>query len=251
MKKIFLIFAVMAFAVSCLSSTYDTQYTTNVSFDYDNQTFAELKPKPDSLLYDVLYKIGFSWDHVGFYHNVDKTTAEFKGGFLASNLAVPAKGASTSALTFNQYRANARNPYTPTNKYGVFVQTSDMPEKHFGFLVEPSAGTTASCTMKYVLVTNSVSVEETVRANFKDGDAVVLRATGYLGNQKTGQAEIKLAEYTEAKDSVMTTWTKFDLSPLGSIDQVKFAIDVPTSVYFPAMTVCMDNLVADISIVEN
>jgi hypothetical protein len=71
MKKIFLIFAVMAFAVSCLSSTYDTQYTTNVSFDYDNQTFAELKPKPDSLLYDVLYKIGFSWDHVGFYHNVD------------------------------------------------------------------------------------------------------------------------------------------------------------------------------------
>lgn len=251
MKKILLLLAVFAVAVSCLDSNYDSYYTANVTFDYTEDGFKAQSPKPDSLLYDIIYKIGFSWDDLGFYHKIDESTAEFKGGFLASELAVPQAGAETSGLIFNQYRANAKNPYISINKYGVFVQTSEMPEHHMTFLVESSAETAATCEMQYMLVTNSVSVEESVRSTFADGDVLLLRATGYLDEQKTGTAEIKLAEYTEAKDSVITEWTKFDLTPLGTVDEVKFDIEVPSSRYFPATTVCMDNIVATIEIKAN
>ena len=122
-----------------------------------------------------------------------------------------------------------------------------MPEKHLTFMVATSESTQATCSMKYVMVTNSVAVEQAVRNSFVDGDWLILKASGYLGTQPTGSAEICLAEYTERKDSIINSWTKFDLSPLGDVDRVQFEIQTRSSKYIPT-TVCMDDLTAHVSI---
>ena len=74
-----------------------------------------------------------------------------------------------------------------------------MPAKHLSFMATPDADTEAICTMKYMFVTNTVAVEQAVKQSFVDGDKLILKATGYLGDQQTGSAEINLAEFTAAQ----------------------------------------------------
>ena len=248
MKKILGIFAAMILAASCFGvGGYEAEYTAIATFSFADTDFEGDAFRPDSLLYDTYYRLGLPWDHLAFYHNVDQFTMEFKGGFLVSRLKVPSEGTNVSGWHNNQYRANAKSLYSADNKYAVFQQSSSMPEKHFAFQAESTDKTLSTCMMKCVYVTNTVAMEQAIRTSFRKGDEVVFRATGYLGGQKTGSAEIKLAEYTADKDSVITRWTKLDLTPLGSIEQVAFEIISPTHVYLPT-AVCMDDLCADISI---
>ena len=244
MKKILGFFAAAILATSCLGiAGYEADYTTIVTFDYVDSDFIGDVTKPDSLLYDTNYKMGFVWDCLAFYHKIDGQTTEHVGGFAGSCLKVPANYEIKGA--HDQYRANAKSMISTSNKYVVFRQGFEMPEKHLVFTEQSDATTIASCTMSHMYVTNSVAMEQTVRSTFVDGDVVTLIATGYNNAQMTGSAQINLAEYTAQKDSVITKWTKFDLSALGEVTHVQFVINA--NKYVPT-TVCMDDIVARISI---
>ena len=241
-KRFFVFAAIVTAAVSCLDgSGYNVSYTAEVTFDYNDEVFNE-----DSLFFDTKYKVGLGWDYLAFYHKVDETTSEFRGGFLVSGLQTPESGA-VSGLSHNQYRSNVKMPASWKNKYAVFCQTSDMPENHLEFAFKDNGGLVGTCAMKSVYVTNTVAVESAMREQFVDGDQLILKATGYLAGEKTDHAEFKLAEFTTAKDSVVSAWTLFDLSKLGTVDKVVFDVQVPPGKEMP-VTVCMDNMMASITV---
>ena len=76
---------------------------------------------------------------------------------------------------------------------------------------------------------------------------MTLKAKGYLAGKPTGEAEIVLAERTTAKDSIMSAWTLFDLSKLGTIDDVDFEIESPRDLGIP-LAFCIDDVKANILI---
>ena len=249
MKKLLGIITSAILVASCLGSAgYEMDYALYATFAYTDSDFVGVKSKPDSLIYDTDYRLGFTWEYVAFYHKVEEYSNEFRGGFLASCLKVPTSS-DVSGLSYNEYRANAVNPSSNVDKYAVFVQTYDMPQKNLAFIPASSASNQSTCSLSSVYVTNSVAVEQAVRSSFVDGDKLVLKATGYLGTERTGSVEISLADYTPQKDSVITSWTKFDLSTLGSVDNVMFEISTPAGKYVPT-TVCMDNLSAQIKLIS-
>lgn len=240
MRKIFSFLAILVLAVSCLdTSEFRTAYTSSATFDYDDAQF-----NADSIYFDTEYKIGILWDYMGFYHKVDDVTSEFKGGFLLSNLQMPASG-ETAGLSNNLYRANVKSGTGTKNKYAVFCLSDDMPQAHFAIMKQ--TGVEVTCAAQAMYVTNSVAVEDAVRSSFTLGDCLVLKATGYLAGEKTGDAEIKLAEFTTAKDSVVTSWTVFDLSKLNVVDKIMFDLQAPEGKDVPTV-VCVDGVIMNISL---
>ena len=102
-------------------------------------------------------------------------------------------------------------------------------------------------------MTNTAKVAEEIAAKFERNDKMVLKATGYKDGKQTGTAEIALADYTQndksgqPKDSIVSTWTTFDLSRLQAVDIVKFEIENPSGKNIPKYF-CIDNVVADIAL---
>ena len=234
-------------AVSCLkSSGYSQTGTVVATMEYAinySEVFEE-----DSLYYDSEYnKIGIDWNGLlSFHHKINDNTSDFEGGFVMSYLKYPKSG-ETAYLLNNKYRANAKN-FTDENTYLVFEQTGNMPEKHMSFAVKSTSTLVATCTMQYCFVNNTVAVAEAVKNCFVPGDKLILKAKGYLGNTQTGTADITLAEKTASKDSVVYTWTQFDLSKLGAVDKVDFELVPDAENWSGPMTVCLDNVAAYISI---
>lgn len=242
MKNILYTLIALILAVSCIGgSEFNSSYQLAATFEYNDSVFGK-----DSLLYDTQYKLGLGWDYLSFYHKIDGSSSEFKGGFLVSALMMPESG-NTADLVNNLYRANIKGQKPLKNKYAVFCQTADMPENHLEFMLKSTKNLSGSCAMNNVLVTNTVAVENAVRKSFVAGDQLILRATGYLSGVKTDSADIKLAEFTTSKDSVVTSWTLFDMTKLGIVDKVMFDIVAPDGKDVP-LAVCMDNLVANIVI---
>ena len=163
---------------------------------------------------------------------------------MLSHLAYPKSGI-VEGLANNKYRANDKTAKN-ANTYLVFEETGSMPATDIGFNFKQSANATGSCIMKSCSVNNTVATAEAVNQYFVAGDRLMLRATGYLEGKKTESAEIALAERFSDKDSIVYTWTTFDLSKLGSIDKVDFELLIPQGKNIPA-TVCIDNVIASIS----
>lgn len=257
MKRFIFAFAAVLSIVSCLEDggtrISDRLYTT---FEYSYVS--------DSFTKDSIYVEGpFVWSNLlTFMNKVDKDGGEFKGGFalscLQGDVPVPEKeeaGAKAGAedegagegtdtdvvepAAINPFRAYA--PKGARNTYAVFFQTDDMP----GHDVLFNATKTGTCIMQACYVNNTVEVVEYVKNTFEPGNRITLKAVGSLAGVQTGTAEINLADYSDKKDSVVTNWTMFDLSKLGSVDAVDFEIisskDVPE-------VFCMDVMVADITL---
>ena len=96
------------------------------------------------------------------------------------------------------------------------------------------------------MVNNTALVAQKVKEHFTLGDKLLLKATGYSGGTKTGEAEFVLADFNSQKDSIVSSWTSFDLSKLGAIEHVNFEVISPKAEvpgYF-----CMDELVANIAL---
>ncbi len=243
MKKISVLVSIIGLAVSCLGTgEFNSTYYPEVTFDYADSNFNK-----DSLLFDTQYRIGFATDYFCFYHKVEESTEEFQGGFLVSKLVCPESG-QTEKLKNNLFRTNVKAPASWQNKYAVFSQMGTTPERHFSFTVPASSGLVGTCQMKYVYVSNTVATQDAVLKTFVPGDQLILKATGYLGEEKTGEAEFKLAEFTTDKDSLVSTWAMFDLSKLGAVDVVMFDVQVPEGKDIPR-AVCMDNLVSCVALV--
>ena len=214
MRRILFFIVALTTAVSCFDTpTYSEMFTPVVTYDYEDSQF-----NSDSLFFDVKYKVGFGWSYLAFYHSVDEFSSAFMGGFLVSMLSAPADS-EAEGMANDEYRTNARNQMERKNKYAVFCQTGVMPKTHMGFMTDALNGLKGTCAVRSVEVTNTVAVENAVKTSFVAGDQLILRATGYLGGELTDKAEMKLAEFSTVKDSIVTRWTTFDLTNLGVVDR--------------------------------
>lgn len=245
MKRFISGIAVLLSVVSCLEGAENKiSETLNLTFE---GAFSDDFFGADSVYAETPF---MCYSLLVFSNKVDKTDEgdpEFKGGFALSCLSgdVPEPVDEKSGeiaeepASINPFRAYA--PLGSENTYTVYFQSDDMPEHGMFF----NASNLGTCVMSSCYVNNTVEVVDYVRKNFATGDRIILKATGSLGGEKTGSAEMYLADYSWQKDSVVTRWTFFDLSKLGSIDAVDFEItsskEIPTRF-------CMDKIVATVSL---
>ena len=242
---------------SCFDSSYTESYPLNASFEYGNA----LVLRADSTYFaETSYAIAYNY--LAFCHEVDEQTRDFLGGFRISALqgqVRPVTEDNTDADAGDDVAPQATQQALPlgnewrvhaaplANTYMVYYMSSHRPDCDIQFLL-PTNGT---CLLKSCVVANTAKVAEEIAKNFERGDRLVLRATGYKKDKVTGTAEIALADYTlfdkggQPKDSIVSTWTTFDLSELELVDEVKFEMSSEKSIqkYF-----CLDNLTADITI---
>ena len=241
MRRILFFIATSFMLASCsMDSTNKSSFPLLATFDYTDlsrdQTFQK-----DSIFFNKLYiddknQSALGWgNYIGFLSKLNDGKIGVSGGFILSGFS----GKVTEGSVETPYRS--ADTSIVNNNYLVYIQkedTSVMPEQDFIFSV-PEYGT---CNPLVCYVTNTTDVVESVKENFVVGDKMILSATGYLQGAKTGKAEIVLAECNAVKDSIVTSWTKFDLSKLGNVDNVDFEIisskaDVPA--YF-----CLDDFYA-------
>ena len=243
-KKLLLFFVVAATAVSCLGEGgYTESRSILATFEF-NMDYNEICGS-DSLYVDTQYRVGVGWDYLIFFQNVNEATGNFEGGLILSHLNYPASGV-VEGLANNKYRANDRNQ-KKDNTYLVLEQTDNMPENDMGFNFVKSASASGTCIMTSGMVNNTVAAAQAIEEKFVVGDRMTLRATGYLDGVKTDSAEIMLAEKLSNRDSIVYTWTVFDLSKLGSVDKVDFELDIPAGKDIPA-TVCIDNMLTSVTV---
>ena len=95
-------------------------------------------------------------------------------------------------------------------------------------------------------VNNTTLVARKIKEHFQDGDKLVLKAIGTTASGAKTETSITLAEYTEAKDSVMYNWTAFTLSSLGAVDYVDFEVE-STCPEVPGY-VCIDGILAGVMV---
>lgn len=228
---------VAAIAVSCFddSPTTKASYYVEADFELREQVF-----QSDSVRVDNTEGVGFGYSDLFFFHKLDAMKKNLLGGFAVSRL----KG-SGSELGRNDLRVNSGAGSQGSPTYTVFKYDRDpakMPQHALQF-INAKYGT---CSMVGCYINNTSEVVDSVKANFVNGDRLVLKATGYLNGAKTGEAELVLAEYNNQKDSIVVNWTPFKLQALGNIEYVDFemtstAANIPTSF-------CMDDFIAYVSL---
>jgi hypothetical protein len=143
------------------------------------------------------------------------------------------------------YRVHSKSGADGTKGYVVFynnpVESMMYPHDiEFGYK-DAGAFSPLGC-----YVNNTTLVARKIKENFQDGDKLVLKATGTKHDGSIVSTSITLAEYTEAKDSVMYSWTAFPLSTLGAVDFIDFDIE-STNPNIPEYF-CLDGLLASIMI---
>lgn len=243
MRRIVFILSIALMAVSCfdMGSKSEQSYTLVASFEYTGMNYVE-KFGADSLFFDTTNGgLGIGFHNLAFYHKLNAGKTDVLGGFLASYLC-PERAEEGGD---NANRAYVMDPKKGSNTYLVYrfnPVASDMPEHDVEFM-DKKYGT---CGMVGCFVTNTVEVADSVAANFELGDRLTLYAAGYLNGQQTAQAELLLADFSAQKDSIVSTWTPFDLNKLGSVEYIEFSMvsskpDVP-------LNFCLDDMVAAINL---
>lgn len=241
MKKIILFVIAAVMVAACGDGpSYSSEYYETVLFEYaSDYTKYEQLFGSDSTYVDATGKLGIGWGDLAFYHNLEGEN--LAGGFMLSYLKPAGDGTKERPEGYVPSPYRAMGLYYPLNRtYAVFCQNPDdtkMPQHDFAFLTIDYG----SCTMSHCWVNNTEEVFDAVKKNFVPGDELVLMATGYLDGAKTGTAKIKMAA-----DTTIYNWTRFDLSPLKTVEFVDFEItstneNIPTKI-------CMDELVAKIKI---
>lgn len=238
MKKIYILLLAAFCAVSCFDdgSGMGQKYSLVASFQYSG-----LKFRTDSTFVNNKDTLGFGFDVLNFYHELDEGLVRTEGGFTLSCAEMPKSGVTAGLM--NKYRAMVPKGMEPGNIYTVYYQNPDasrMPEHDIEFSY-PEFGT---CSPAGCYVTNTVDVVDFVKKNFSVGDRLTLKAVGYANGQKTGETEIMLADFSAQKDSVVTKWTVFELAKLGTVEHVDFEL-VSSNPNVPAYF-CMDNFVTEI-----
>lgn len=243
MKKFIYLLITAALTASCLFDDgvgMSQSYTVQATFDYSDVNYF-----PDSTFINIMTPECFAYDALSFYHKLSPDNVWFDGGFILSCLQMPLSG-NTEDLANNSYRCYLQPLKTQfTNNYTVFYQNPDptlMPEHAISFRYTQDG----FCTMQGCYVTNTAEVAEYVKKNFEVGDRLTLKAKGYLNGTKTGEAEIHLADYSAAKDSIVSVWTPFELMKLGSIEYVDF--ELVSSKPDTPLSFCMDNMVFKVDI---
>lgn len=238
MKRILFFIAAFAMLVSCsMDTTNRSAFPLVATFDYTD-VVNESSYKRDSLFFskqyvDEKYQSALGWGgYIGFFSRLNEDKTRVQGGFTLSCFSGKVKEGSVET----PYRA--ADTTITQNNYLVYYQSRDlavMPEQDFIFSA-PEYGT---CSPLVCYITNTTEVVKALKENFVVGDKMILSATGYSQGQKTGQAEMVLAEYSAVRDTIVTRWTKFDLSKLGNVDNIDFEI-ISSKAVVPAYF-CLDD----------
>lgn len=244
MKKI-LVFCVVAFsAISCLTQgSFSQSYMADISFDFTDQVY--LTNFKDSV-YVLKEGTGFAYGQYPVVFTQKYLDGKFQGGFLMSCLKGEGNGKLEDEPRENDlYRVHSKSGANETKGYAVFynnpVESMMYPHDiEFGYK-DAGAFSPYSC-----YVNNTTYVARKIKENFVDGDKLVLKAIGQRHDGTKAETSIVLAEYTEAKDSVMYNWTVFDLSALGTVDFVDFELN-STNPSVPAYF-CIDGFLAGVQI---
>lgn len=243
MKK-FLFFAVVVFSmISCLDGgSFKQTYNADVTFECSQDVYS-------NLFKDSLYVLpegeAFLYMQYPLFFGVKQADGNLQGGFLMSCLKGEAGGKLDREPAANDaYRVHAATGATDSKTYAVFYDNpaESMMPKHdieFGY---KGLGT---CTPLGCYVNNTTLVARKVREHFQDGDKLTLKIKGTKSDGTVTEASIVLAEYTEAKDSVMYNWTPFSFS-LGDVDYVDFEV-VSTNPEVPGYF-CLDGYLATINV---
>lgn len=254
MKRVLNYLTVVFFAtllcVSCIPS-YEYSHTVTVTANFE---YTGLKFDSDSLFFKSDDGCGINWSPFRFNHKVDTVNWVFEGGAILSskmghlyNQTVVADLSADEDLMFgqNRYRVNLAKDTTQVNTYLVYYlnpEESQMPKHDVEFMIEENASAVASVC----LVNNTTYVAHKIAETYQPGDRLILTASGYLKGVKTGEASIQLADFSAQKDSIVSSWTVFDLSKLGTFDAIDFSMqstkeEVPS--YF-----CLDYFMSSVTI---
>lgn len=256
-KTLFIIlFAVFSLA-SCLPEGENTRTDSlRATFEYTRVNYSELFGE-DSLFFESNMGYGLGWDYMAFLHKVDTSVTDnwvFQGGAMLSYLegmtfdpADSLSMAQSDSLMCAGHRFRANSPAAPLlgKTYLVYHLNPDsalMPKHDIEFL----ATDFGTCQLTECYVNNTTYMAYRVANTFVDGDRLTLKATGYLDGAKTASAMIDLAEFSAQKDSIVSTWTRFDLGALGNVDYVDFDV-ISTREGMPA-DFCLDGLIALVTI---
>ena len=244
MKKILSLCLVAVSAISCLTQgSFSQSYVADITFDFTDKVY---QTSFKDSVYVLSEGSGFAYGQYPIVFTQKYLDGKFQGGFLMSCLKGEGNGKLDEAAKGNDlYRVHSKSGADGTKGYAVFynnpVESMMYPHDiEFGYK-DAGSFTPYSC-----YVNNTTYVARAIKENFVDGDKLVLKATGHRHDGSTAAASIVLAEYTEAKDSVMYNWTKFDLSTLGSVDYVDFELN-STNSSVPAYF-CIDGLLAGVQI---
>ena len=246
MKKLLVVFFAAMMLASCLGDgpTNSQQYNLVATFEYMNDYEIPDQFGEDSLYIDTVYGLGMGWSDVAFLHKLSDDMKEHKGGFVLSCLKGRLyKDGSEVDKASDLYRVNA--PADSSRMYMVFVDAGvdDMMPAHDIEFVSDQYG---SCTMVGCYVNVPVYVAAAASHVFEEGDALVLKATGYREGKVTAEKSIDLIRYESGKLTVPEKWTAFDLTALGDIQYVDF--DVQSSKANVPEVFCMDNFIAKVDL---
>ncbi len=246
MKKFLVVFLAAMMAVACLKDgpTNSHQYNLLATFEYVNDYDIPTQFGDDSLYVDDVIGLGMVWNDVAFLHKLNEDKKTVKGGFVLSCLKgrVCKEGYEADPVK-DLYRVNA--PVDSSRTYMVFVDAGveDMMPAHDVEFYNDQYGT---CLVGGCFVNVPVYVAFAASKEFKDGDALVLKATGLRDGKVTAEKSMELITCTEGKVVIPEMWKVFDLKELGDIQYIDF--DVQSSNPKVPEVFCMDNFGARVSL---
>lgn len=240
MKRLLFVFSVMIMATSC----FDVQTNSYTGQLIANFEYSDIKFGADSVVVENTVGAGIYFDVLGFRHTLSPDNIWFDGGFIISCLDMTTDKEALAAMSDKHtYRANVIPPLR-SNTYLVHYTNPDenlMPEHDVEFIAKEDG----SCSMVGCYVTNTVEVAEAVSKLFEKGDKLELKATGWFDSKPTNVATFTLADFSSQKDSIVSRWTAFDLSKLGTVEYVDFELVAPEGKDIPPYF-CIDNVMATI-----
>ena len=246
MKKLLVVFFAAMMVASCLGDgpTNSRQYNMVATFEYVNDYDIPDQFGDDSLYVDEVNGLGMLWNDMAFMQKLSDDKKEIKGGFVLSCLKGRMyKEGYEADKSSDLYRVNA--PADSSRMYMVFVDAGVdemMPAHDMEFIADQYG----SCKLIGCYVNVPLYVAAAASKEFKDGDALTLKATGYLGGKMTAEKSIDLITCEGGKVSLLPKWTLFDLSVLGDIQYVD--LDVQSTNANVPEVFCMDNFGARVSI---
>ena len=254
-KGILLMAALSAVAVSCLKGgSYESSYTACLTFEeFDESYMDEDIYGEDGAFFEnpfIMGDLGFNvilndpkTDYSGFAISVASPGGDYKGSPFEVNYDEEQSGSGTTA---------------GSNVFTVFHHDPEITMENFHHILFIRYGN-GTCSPLSCLVNNTKMVADSIasyNSRHEQPLGVILTATGYADGSQTGSAEIMLAgarentaSETSPRDTIVSTWTPLDLSPLGSVEYIDFTLSFSdpeqTSVaeYF-----CMDDFSANVHI---
>ena len=236
--------AVALSMISCLgNASFKQSYVADVTFEFSKSAYTQYFK--DSI-YVATEGESFTYMEYPLVFAQKQMAGSFHGGFLLSYLKGENNGTLVKPESENDaYRVWSAAGEDNSSTYAVYYE-NPVESMRPKYDIEFGYKGLGSCSPLGCYVNNTTLVARKIKEHFKEGDKLVLKAKGILPDGTVKETSIVLAQFTEAKDSIMYNWTAFPLSTLGAADYVDFEVistnpDVPG--YF-----CLDGYLASINV---